>query len=157
MINYSAVMKNQIQIFIFLLLCCSVGASSANEWSGYVSGEYRGFFHDGTPEQHNSYLSVATEPEYYHQWQGGNNSFNFKGFARIDQYDDERTHADIRELNWLGVGDKWELRVGIGKVFWGVTESQHLVDIINQTDAVENLDGEEKLGQPMIDLALIQD
>ena len=25
----------------------------------------------------------------------------------------------------------------------------YLVDIINQTDAVENLDGEDKLGQPM--------
>ena len=35
-------------------------------------------------------------------------------------------------------------------MFWGVTESVHLVDIINQTDAVEDIDGEDKLGQPMI-------
>lgn len=34
-----------------------------------------------------------------------------------------------------------------------MTESQHLVDIINQTDYVENPDGEEKLGQPMINLS----
>ena len=33
----------------------------------------------------------------------------------------------------------------------------HLVDIINQTDLVESFDGEEKLGQPMIDLSLIRD
>ena len=46
---------------------------------------------------------------------------------------------------------------GIGKVFWGVTESQHLVDVINQTDLVENMDGEEKLGQPMINFALVRD
>jgi len=150
-------LKKPIKIVIVVMFCCYVGASSANEWSGYVSGEYRGFFNEGTPEQHDHYLSVATEPEYFHEWQNGKSSFNFKGFARIDQYDEERTHADIRELNWLGVGEIWELRVGIGKVFWGVTESQHLVDIINQTDAVENLDGEEKLGQPMINLALIQD
>jgi hypothetical protein len=45
----------------------------------------------------------------------------------------------------------------VRKVFWGVTESNHLVDIINQTDLVEDLDGEEKLGQPMVNLALIQD
>jgi hypothetical protein len=32
-----------------------------------------------------------------------------------------------------------------------------LVDIINQTDLVENPDGEEKLGQPMLNLAFIQD
>jgi len=42
-------------------------------------------------------------------------------------------------------------------VFWGVTESQHLVDIVNQTDNVENPDGEEKLGQPMINLSLQRD
>ncbi|MGB1581720.1 MAG: hypothetical protein ACPHER_09470, partial [Nevskiales bacterium] len=34
-------------------------------------------------------------------------------------------------------------------------ESVHLVDIINQTDAVENLDGEDKLGQPMLNLAWV--
>ncbi|HEY7410018.1 MAG TPA: hypothetical protein VII13_04715, partial [Vicinamibacteria bacterium] len=38
--------------------------------------------------------------------------------------------------------------------FWGVTESQHLVDIVNQTDLVENPDGEDKLGQPMAHLTL---
>jgi hypothetical protein len=42
-------------------------------------------------------------------------------------------------------------------VFWGVTESQHLVDIINQTDLIENPDGEEKLGQPMVNLSLTRD
>lgn len=31
-----------------------------------------------------------------------------------------------------------------------MTESRHLVDIVNQTDAVENVDGEDKLGQPMV-------
>ncbi|MDD7885073.1 hypothetical protein [Flavivirga sp. 57AJ16] len=34
-----------------------------------------------------------------------------------------------------------------------MTESNHLVDIINQTDAVETFDGEEKLGQPMVQLS----
>jgi hypothetical protein len=42
-------------------------------------------------------------------------------------------------------------------VFWGVTESRHLVDIINQTDTLEDIDEEDKLGQPMIKLSTIQD
>jgi hypothetical protein len=37
-------------------------------------------------------------------------------------------------------------------VFWGVTESRHLVDIVNQNDQVEDIDSEDKLGQPMINL-----
>lgn len=76
---------------------------------------------------------------------------------RIDAQDKERTHVDVRELTWVHVADSYELRTGIRKVFWGVTESQHLVDIINQTDAVENPDGEEKLGQPMINFSWQRD
>jgi hypothetical protein len=78
-------------------------------------------------------------------------------FFRYSQYDNHRTHFDIRELTWLKAADAWELRVGFRKVFWGVTEGLHLVDIINQTDLVENIDGEDKLGQPMVNLALIHD
>ena len=40
----------------------------------------------------------------------------------------------------------WSLSIGLGKVFWGVTEFNHLVDVINQTDLVEGIDGEAKLG-----------
>lgn len=42
-------------------------------------------------------------------------------------------------------------------MFWGVTESRHLVDIVNQTDAVEGADGKDKLGQLMICTAFLTD
>ncbi len=42
-------------------------------------------------------------------------------------------------------------------MFWGVTESRHLVDVINQTDLVEDIDQEDKLGQPMINFNLQRD
>jgi hypothetical protein len=56
----------------------------------------------------------------------------------------------------MAKGD-WEFQAGISKVFWGVTESQHLVDIINQTDAVDGSDGEDKLGQPLFRVSHLQD
>ena len=40
--------------------------------------------------------------------------------------------------------------MGLDRVFWGVTESHHLVDIVNQTDLVEHPNEEAKLGQPMV-------
>ena len=49
------------------------------------------------------------------------------------------------------------MRAGVDKVFWGATEVYHLVDIINQTDNVENRDGEQKLGQPMFKVSLERD
>ena len=133
-------------------------AATAAQWSGYVSGQFRGFFEDPVdPRQHNSYLSAAAEPRFYHGWQNGDQGINAILFYRVDQYDDQRTHGDIRELSWTGVFNAFEITAGISKVFWGVTETQHLVDIINQTDLVENVDGEDKLGQPMVKISTLQD
>jgi hypothetical protein len=134
--------------------------AQAAEWSGNIAAQSRYFLHDPLPqntEQHNNTLSVSAEPEFYHSWDDDKQSLTFKPFVRVDQYDDERTHGDIRELAWQKVFARWELKVGISKVYWGVTESQHLVDVINQTDAVENIDGEDKLGQPMIQASFEQD
>jgi len=123
-----------------------------------AAAEYRFFQHDALfDSQHNGYLSAFVEPEIYHSWNDDMDSVTFKPFLRWDQHDSERTHGDIRELMWLHVGDDWELRTGIGSVFWGQTESQHLVDVINQTDSVEAVDGEDKLGQQMLNLTLIRD
>jgi len=128
------------------------------EWSGSVAAEWRGFFYPPVDaQQHGGTLSLSALPQYYHSWDDGRQGFAFVPFLRLDQHDNERSHFDIRELTWVKAARRWELRVGIRKLFWGVTESQHLVDIINQTDLVESPDGEEKLGQPMINLAVVRD
>jgi hypothetical protein len=80
-----------------------------------------------------------------------------KPFVRLDSNEDERSHWDIREANFLYPAEGWEVQVGISKVFWGATEFVHLVDIINQTDSVEGFSGEEKLGQPMLRFTVPQD
>lgn len=100
--------------------------------------------------------SVAFRTELYTELED-DQYVTFKPFVRWDENDDERTHWDVRELIWHNVADNYELKAGIGKVFWGVTESAHLVDIVNQTDAVESLDGEQKLGQPLVQLLLERD
>ena len=133
------------------------GEARALEVSGYVALEGRAFFNDPLHQgQVRDSGSVVTEPEFYHDLTDGL-SLTFVPFARLDSADDSRTHLDVRELNLLLVRDKWEARVGVGKVFWGVTEFVHLVDVINQTDAVESLDGEVKLGQPMVQITVPAD
>jgi hypothetical protein len=130
----------------------------AGEWSGYVAGEFLGFTENPQfSSQYYTYLSVAAEPEYIHEWNEGDDIFTFTPYAMGDNHDYRRTHVDIRELSWNHAADNWELATGVSKVFWGVTESVHLVDIINQTDLVVNEDGEDKLGQPMVNLSLIRD
>ncbi len=108
--------------------------------------------------QEELYGSVSAEIEYFTPLMGNQNlTLSINPFVRYDQHDDERTHADLRELLLTYSMGDWEWRLGIGKVFWGVTESQHLVDIINQTDFIEDIDGEDKLGQPMINISWLQD
>lgn len=152
-------MKRHFRAALLLTTSAVISATAAaGEWQGSVEGEYLWFAQDALfTGQEDSYLSAAVEPEYFHEWNNGYDVFNAKLFYRVDQYDDERTHGDIRELAWLHAASDWEINVGISKVYWGVTESIHLVDIINQTDLVENLDGEDKLGQPMVNLSLIRD
>ena len=127
------------------------------ESKGDLAIEGIGFVDDGTyPEQDNLFLSVAGNVEFYQDLQE-NLSFTLEGFYRLDSRDNERSHGDVRIAEFLYYTDSWELTVGAGRVFWGATEFVHLVDIINQTDLVESLDGEEKLGQPMLHLTIPKD
>lgn len=127
------------------------------DFSGNTAIEYKYFPQEPLDSrQHGNNFSASIEPEYALSWDGGDQTLVTRVFARWDEGDDERTHADIRELLWTMATGDWEIKAGIGKEYWGVTESRHLVDIINQTDAVENSDLEDKLGQPMLKLTWIQ-
>ena len=136
--------------------------------SGSVGVEQRYFFQSESSQTQqlnqflgrdtSSYQTSATfDLEISTDWNNGKDQFVFQPFVRLDEQDRERTHADIRQLLWTHIESNWELSAGIGIVFWGVTESQHLVDIINQTDLVENIDGEDKLGQPLIRYSYFSD
>jgi hypothetical protein len=147
---------------LLLVLPATAEEGSSGEMTHKFSGNVtiQGLYFPNDAAQRDQYdggnLSLSAEPELYWEWVGGKQSFTFTPFARFDQHDDERTHADIRELYWRKSAETYELRAGVRKLFWGVTESQHLVDVINQDDFVENIDGEDKLGQPMLNLALIR-
>lgn len=133
-----------------LLFLASLPAVGQTPWRGNIAAEYRYFSQDALDRnQKSAYSSFVAQPELHIEWDQNRQSLTVAPFYRWDQYDRQRTHGDIRELLWLYVGDGFEARLGVRKVFWGVAESQHLVDVINQTDLVENPDGKEKLGQPM--------
>lgn len=131
------------------LLVISTNLSASVE--GELGLEWRGFSESGLYGQDQSQSSVRAELGVDGETLGGD--YEILVFGRYDREDDERSHSDIREASWTFVGDEWSLKVGVSKVFWGVTESLHLVDIVNQTDGVENIDGEDKLGQPMVKLS----
>ncbi|WP_020405591.1 hypothetical protein [Hahella ganghwensis] len=133
-------------------LLSAITEANEIEIRGRAAIEHRQFFSKGEQGQELYQPSVFVEPEFYKSFLDNQASVTLIPFLRLDALDNERTHGDIREFMaryYYETGDL-EVRFGIGKVFWGVTESQHLVDIVNQTDAVEAVDGEDKLGQPML-------
>ena len=117
--------------------------SSGPAWPGQDTGTLQG--------------SLEYTPEIRWRNTDGNQRASLIPVLRWDASDDERSLADLREAYWAFEGDDFEVLVGANTVFWGVTESVHLVDIINQTDFAADIDGEDKLGQPMINVALQRD
>ncbi len=101
--------------------------------------------------------SIGLEPELIWWMEAYQLELRLTPMVRLDAHDARRTRFDVREASALWLRDGWTLMAGVGKVFWGTTESVHLIDIINQTDGVEDIDSEDKLGQPMVNLTLERD
>lgn len=123
------------------------------EVSGSLGVEPRVFLDEPAfPEQPGPGLSPSAviAPELRANRNGGDDQLTLSLFARYDGDDGNRTHWDVREAYWRHNQGNWTWLIGVNRVFWGVTESRHLVDVVNQTDLVEDIDEEDKLGQPMI-------
>ena len=147
-----------VAVFVFLLfsgISLPTAASAGEEalkLTGYTAVEGR-FFMQTPAHQDQEYgpqLSWAIQPELSLDAAGARHQFKLTPFVRIDGMDEERSHFDLREAYWRYTSESWEVLAGLNKVFWGVAESRHLVDIINQSDLLEDVDQEDKLGQPMI-------
>jgi hypothetical protein len=153
-------MRTYLLAILFGALSMSSAHGGDMDISGSVELQARGFWQN--PQwvgQDDRALQGAvistTEVRWYNE--GGNVRAAFIPYLRWDATDDERNLADLREAYWAFEGDDYELLVGANTVFWGVTESVHLVDIINQTDFAGDIDGEDKLGQMMVSLMLQRD
>jgi hypothetical protein len=155
-----SLMRTLKSLIMPLLVLAAVifGASTAlsQGWDagGSIGAEARIFSDDPAfaGQEDGVQTSIILEGDFRWRSADRRHQFVLVPWARIDAVDDARTHADLREGFYRFVGDELTVEAGLIKVFWGVTESRHLVDIINQTDGVEDSDGEDKLGQPAIRL-----
>ena len=123
---------------------------------GYIEFESRYFpKKDRKQISSNTNQSLAASLELYLDHKQRDWSLLFSPFLRIDQRDSARSILDLNEFYLAISKPSWELKLGSKQLFWGVLESNHLVDIINQTNSAENIDQEDKLGQPMLNFTLI--
>lgn len=142
-------------VAVALFLAGVVAPAAAWERRGEIGVEAFGFVRSGAQGQDAASAALSWRGEWWTSWNEGRDVVTVAPFVRFDSADRERRGADLRQLEWTHARrDGIELRSGIRQVFWGVTEGEHLVDIINQTDQVAALDGEQKLGQPMVSVGL---
>ena len=145
-----------------LLLAATAAMADGASWdrAGNVELQSRLFARDALwPGQGSqaAQLSLAATAELRWRNAEGDQRASIIPFLRRDSVDEERNLVDLQEAYWAWESDSIELLAGVNTVFWGVTESAHLVDIVNQTDAAGDIDGEDKLGQPMVNLTWQQD
>ena len=147
--------SKSIAVTAFLLLHCA--AAHPLDFRGNISSEFSYFGRSSVgTDNFNFNSSVAAEVEVTHDL-NDNIRLIAHPFARWDEHDDERSRFVLRELLVSANFSNWEINAGVGTVFWGVTESRQLVDLINQTDAVEATDNEDKLGQLMLNVKWFSD
>ena len=154
-------LRAKISLNLMVLAFLYPAVSSAQPFAGWDIG------HQGVIEttgrvfidshahagQSNRDLSVTMQATLYGD--GPNdNGFAITPHIRLDKSDSLGTRVDLREAYYYKFGVvgeiDWELRMGIDQVFWGAAESTNPVNVINQTDLINDPDGESKLGQPMV-------
>lgn len=160
-------MKSTLFLYFLLMLFASsclmaqetpdgTVAKINSDFTAEISTDFSSFLNKGMYKgQQQYYGSLALKPELALDWNKGNDRMVMTLFGRLNTGDDNRTHWDVRELYYQKFIGNWELNLGLKEIYWGVTESVHLVNVINQTDLVESFDGEKKLGQPMAQITLL--
>ena len=157
----SKITTTSFLLLAFLLSALVAEADEASwDFSANIDLQSRLFSQDARwsgQDSRAAQYSIATTAELRWRNAEGNQRASLIPYLRWDAADEDRSLIDLEEAYWALEADSVELLIGANTVFWGVTESVHLVDIINQTDAVADIDGEEKLGQPMVNLAVQRD
>ena len=153
-------LRNTAAAALCAVFACATAAADDGgldlQFSGKLVFDGRWFPDEAAhPDQRGATLGHTGQATLYVEHEDGA-SFTLTPFYRYDSADSQRSHADLREAYLLLFGElgegEWEARLGFDRVFWGVTEFHHLVNIVNQADLVEHPNEEIALGQPMAHL-----
>jgi hypothetical protein len=138
------------------LMAQTLGASRGEtpntiQMAGWVESEIRIFPQAGLyATQRRAYPALGGELRLAGTLLRREHRWTVAGFGRGDLAHGDRSHLELREASWTWQPADWQLRGGMLMAFWGVTESNRLVDVVNQHDQREAPDLDAKLGQPGI-------
>ncbi|KKO44388.1 hypothetical protein WG68_16120 [Arsukibacterium ikkense] len=126
----------------------SSGFSLRQQHQGSLQQRY--FSQTGSAGQARAHTLLSLLSDFSWQDDSATHSFQLTPFLRWQQRDSASNLLDLQQAYWRFAASNWELKAGNDIVFWGVSESQRLVDVINQVDMVGGVELEARLGQPML-------
>jgi len=150
-------LKEKLIINYFLILVAIFFFQLSNVYSfeykvyGHIQPEVSLFINGkGKHNQPNEKKSIYFNGNFISYLEDDRGKITINPIARYDHEDNERTYIDFHRLKYEYFFDNATFKIGNEIIFWGVNESFHVVDIINQSNIAENILGTKKLGQPMI-------
>lgn len=125
--------------------------------SAAVTAWSRGFFKDAEfqgQRENRVFPFLEGWVRFDANWNDGRDRVSVQPYARVD-FLGSFSRFDFNHAYYLHTAENWDVLVGVQTVSWGVVESQHLVDVVNQVDLGGDIDQEDRLGQPMVNLNLV--
>jgi hypothetical protein len=114
-----------------------------------ATGRYYFNEHDKNHTVENQ-LSHGVKAEAKFNYKFDQLKFNSHIFTNWNSADESRRYSDIREANISFRHNELTFGAGINTFFWGVSESINVVNVLNQSDMLESIDGKVKLGQTFV-------
>ena len=130
-----------ILLYFFLYLCLLILSKNvfALEYKsyGYIQPEFS-YFIDGKGKHNQSEdkSSVFGQGTFIAYLQEDSSKITIKAIGRYDDKDNNRTYFDLQKFKYEYFLDDATLSIGNDIIFWGVNESFHVVDIINQSNTI---------------------
>lgn len=121
-------------------------------WQQQLAAEQRWFAQRGQQQAARLHHRLSYRALWSYENTTRQQQFNVEPIVSWHQHDNDSHLFDLQQANWRYFADGWQLTAGVDTVFWGVTESRQLVNVINQTDVTANIEQDAKLGQPLIQL-----
>jgi hypothetical protein len=140
---------------IVTIFCVSPPNSLSAQVTGTVALEGAGY--SAQPQTTLDPLEFALSFDAALSLMTGDEEFELRAepFLRLDPTG-ERSRVDMTVLSLSALYETWEMSIGFADLAWGVSESRHLVDGVNQRDLVGPGSGYLRMGQLTASLTAIR-
>lgn len=121
----------------------------ADEWQGFLEIERLQYF-KASPLGTSMYINRVSAQIETHQALTDHLNFDMRLYGSVNTAQASGNYFDPTIAKLSYTQGPFQLDLGWDIVYWGVVESQRIVNVINQADQIRDLEGDVPLGQPML-------